>query len=543
MHAVVRIALALPAVSVAAFSIFQTSRVARADLLAHQDTVTTLAAASRLLPRNAQFHARLAELDPGRSSELERALVLNPRNASWWIMRSVQQEEAGDLPGAEASLRSAFRIARYYVPLWSLTAFYYREGNKVEFIHSAKETLSVGTGDPRSVFQMAARLGVPADVVQNEILPDQTDTLTAYLKYTLETGDWRSATNTGIHLAAVGSKDDTPALLTASERLFLSGNLNEAVIVWNSAVSAHWISMTRMNPASGVSFNDGAFAQPRIYLGFDWKVPAPAEVAVAAQSLFQRFSYFAARAKIFWYFDPAESASGLGPFLNHDHFASFIALVLPVAAVEMRKRGTSQLGFVLAIAGFYAAVVASGSRAGFAVVTLEIMILLALVGSFRRLMLPLLGMILVFAAVVGWGRLWERFHIAGSFTSRGEINRVTLAIIKSSPWKGTGLGTWTLMYPAFAERDIGLFANAAHNDWLQWTAEGGVSLLAIMATVCYSSVQFARRIPWALGLPMVLLHCIIEFPMQGRFFPAMFFLIFGVAARAYQEESTGHARS
>jgi O-antigen ligase len=266
-------------------------------------------------------------------------------------------------------------------------------------------------------------------------------------------------------------------------------------------------------------------------------------VLLTAQSLFQRFSYFGARPKIFWYFDPSEAASGLGPFLNHDHFASFVALILPVAAMEMRKRGTSHLGFVLAIAGFYAAVVASGSRAGFAVVTLEIVVLLALVGSFRRLMLPLLGMILVFAAVVGWGRLWERFLIPGSYASRLEIARVSLAIIKTHPWTGTGLGTWTLMYPAFAERDIGLFANAAHSDWLQWTADGGIPMLAIMAALCYSSIQFARRIPWALGLPMVFLHCIIEFPMQGRFFPAMFFLIFGVAARAYQEESAGHALS
>jgi hypothetical protein len=241
--------------------------------------MSSLVQAVALLPQNAQFHARLAELDPGRSSEIDRALVLNPRNASWWIMRSVRREEAGDLPGAEASLRSAVNIARYYVPLWSLTAFYYREGNTAGFIHSANDTLSVGTGDPRSVFQMAARLGLPAHVVQNQILPAQADILMAYLKHALETGDWLSATETGIHLAAVGSKDDTPALLTASERLFLSGNLNEAVIVRNSAVSAHWISMTRMNPASGVSLNDGTFAQPRIYLGFDWK--APAEVAVA----------------------------------------------------------------------------------------------------------------------------------------------------------------------------------------------------------------------------------------------------------------------
>jgi O-antigen ligase len=256
---------------------------------------------------------------------------------------------------------------------------------------------------------------------------------------------------------------------------------------------------------------------------------------LTAQAIFQRFSYLNSPAKIFWYFTPAESASGLGPFLNHDHFASFMALVLPVVAIAMRRRGASQWGMSIAIAGFYAAVVASGSRAGFAVVTIEIVILLALLGSLRNLLVPVMGMIALFAAVVGWGRLYERFLIPGSYAGRLEIARVSLRIIKSSPWFGTGLGTWTLMYPAFAERDIGLTANAAHSDWLQWTSEGGIPLLLIMLALCYGSIRIVRRVPWTLGIPMVFLHCIIEFPMQGRFFPAMLFLIFGVAARAYQE--------
>ncbi len=266
-------------------------------------------------------------------------------------------------------------------------------------------------------------------------------------------------------------------------------------------------------------------------------------ILVTAQALFQRFSYWGAAPKIFWRFIPAESASGFGPFLNHDHFASFLALALPIAAIQMHRRGSSSSGMLVAIAGFYAAVVASASRAGFAVVTVEVVILLAILGSLRRLLVPLTGLILMLAAVVGWGRLYGRFNAPGTYESRLEIARVSLAIIKTHPWTGTGLGTWTLMYPAFAERDIGLFANAAHSDWLQWTADGGIPMLLIMAALCYSSVRIARRIPWALGIPMVFLHCIIEFPMQGRFFPAMFFLIFGVAARAYQEESSGHARS
>ncbi len=258
--------------------------VARADILANEDTLPSLQQALAILPGNALFHARIAEIDPGRTFELDRAIVLNPRNASWWILRSVQQEEAGDLAGAEASLRSAVKVARYYVPLWSLTAFYYRQARVPDFIQFARETLTVGTGDPRSVFQMATKLDIPADVLQKQILPDQAATVTAYMNYSLDRQDWSAASLTALRLSVVGKKEDTPSLMTAAERFYLVGRSEDAVTVWNSAISAHWISMTQLNPALGVSLNDGTFAQPRIYQGFDWKVPSPAEVTVAFSS-------------------------------------------------------------------------------------------------------------------------------------------------------------------------------------------------------------------------------------------------------------------
>jgi hypothetical protein len=38
-----------------------------------------------------------------------------------------------------------------------------------------------------------------------------------------------------------------------------------------------------------------------------------------------------------------------------------------------------------------------------------------------------------------------------------------------------------------------------------------------------------------MGVPIVFLHSLIDFPMQGHFLPAVVFLILGVAARAGQE--------
>ncbi len=273
--------LATPLLAVAIFGLLRVQSVARADILASEDTIRSLDQATAILPGNAQFHARLAEIDPSRSSELDRAIGLNPRNASWWILRSVQQEESGDVAGAEASLRSAVAVARYYIPLWSLTAFYYRQGNAAGFILAAKDTLSVGTGDAASVFQMAGKLGLPSEIVESQILPERAEIVTSYLNFALQKPDWPSATRAALRLSTVGSKAETPSVMSACERLFLAGRIDDSVTVWNATVSAHWISMTPLSPATGISINEEAFSQPRIYSGFDWKVPAPAEVAVA----------------------------------------------------------------------------------------------------------------------------------------------------------------------------------------------------------------------------------------------------------------------
>ena len=136
-------------------------RFSRAEQLSRSDTVEALQAALLKTPGNAEYHARIATLDPTRADELRKALSLNPTNTSWWIMQSVRQEQDGDIAGAERSLHQANLVSRYYVPRWSLAAFYYRQGNKEEFIRWANLALSVGNGVPESLFQMALQTRYP----------------------------------------------------------------------------------------------------------------------------------------------------------------------------------------------------------------------------------------------------------------------------------------------------------------------------------------------------------------------------------------------
>ena len=97
---------------------------------------------------------------------------------------------------------------------------------------------------------------------------------------------------------------------------------------------------------------------------------------------------------------------------------------------------------------------------------------------------------------------------------RRELALSTVQMAASHPWFGTGLGTWPSVYPRYAIFDIGLFANQAHNEWLQWTAEGGFPLGVMLATLFFWSLRPAFRSVWGLGVVAVFLHAIVDYPFS-----------------------------
>ena len=269
-------------------------------------------------------------------------------------------------------------------------------------------------------------------------------------------------------------------------------------------------------------FGDEARARGfrRVFLGY--------ALAVAVVSLLQ---WFAGNGKIFWLFDTVEAA-GMGPFLNRDHYSTFVALALPMGLVGILRQPQKRWWYTIASAALYASVIAGGSRAGFILVTAELLLMFFLVELSGRLMLGTLGLILVFGSVVGWDFLFGRFEEHDPYAGRREVAAATLRMVKSSPAHGYGLGTWTQVYPAFAQKDFGVFINAAHNDWLQWGSDGGVPMLVCMLALFVASLMLLRKVPWAVGVPVAFVHCLIDFPMQGRFLPAVVFIILGIAARS-----------
>jgi hypothetical protein len=234
------------------------------------------------------------------------------------------------------------------------------------------------------------------------------------------------------------------------------------------------------------------------------------------------FQTFTSNGKVFWLFATPYVDSVMGPILNRNHYAAFIEAVLPFALYRATGSQRDGLLFSGISAVMYASVLASASRAGTILTTAEavlVPLLLWLFGrvSRRNVLFSLLRVgffFAIFVSVVGWEPVWARLRTPDPLAIRRELAISTLHIIESHPFFGTGLGTWPTVYPRYAILDTGFFANQAHDDWLEWTAEGGLPFGIMLLTLFVWSLRPAFRSVWGLGVVAVFLHATVDYPFS-----------------------------
>jgi len=234
------------------------------------------------------------------------------------------------------------------------------------------------------------------------------------------------------------------------------------------------------------------------------------------------FQSFTSNGKVFWLFATPYSDYVMGPILYRNHYAVFIEAVLPIAVYRAIYQERHSLLYSLTAAAMYASVISSASRAGTVLTTAEVVLVPLLLWVLGRSTgrevgagLVRMGIILgVFTAVVGWESVWVRLWTPDPLGIRRQLALSTVQMIRSHPWFGTGLGTWPTVYPQYAIVDVGLFANQAHNDWLQWTAEGGFPLGIALLTLFIWSLRPAFRTVWGIGILAVFLHAIVDYPFS-----------------------------
>jgi O-antigen ligase len=197
-----------------------------------------------------------------------------------------------------------------------------------------------------------------------------------------------------------------------------------------------------------------------------------------------------------------------GPFLDRNHFAGFVELLLPVGLALLVFRGLRRDLF--ALAGLLTivpmgALILSGSRAGIISFGFELAVLALLARSRRSKEGPRMAAIGIVAlaavALMAWlgvGRAIERFSTIRpgevSLSRRATMSRGAAHIFLAHPVWGAGLGAFVAVYPLYETAYDGRLVDHAHNDYMEELAETG--LLGILCGLVFLWILFrdARKI-------------------------------------------------
>ncbi len=239
--------------------------------------------------------------------------------------------------------------------------------------------------------------------------------------------------------------------------------------------------------------------------------------------------------RVFGIFPAREGVTGT--LLSRNQFGALMELAAPTALWYMLDRNSAAGGLCYAM--ILAATITAGSRAGVILVCLEPVVFLIVVLFSRRreaktLLSIFAGLALLVAAatvIAGTDQIRARFQEKNPYELRGELFDSTLKLIAERPWSGYGMGTWRAVYPRAATFDVALLANEAHNDWAQWTAEGGIPFLLLMVALVLWIAKPAVQSIWGLGVLSVMVHSYVDYPIRE---PALSFLWFVLAGAVSQ---------
>jgi O-antigen ligase len=250
-------------------------------------------------------------------------------------------------------------------------------------------------------------------------------------------------------------------------------------------------------------------------------------VALAVLCVLQLFT---SQGKVLWTY-PTGYSDVFGTFPSYNNYAQFVELALPVALGFVLRSERSAWGYAFAGGVLYASVIGSTSRTGAVLCTAELVVF-AIIGLKSRGRVILLALVpaaaMVFTAVVGWERVWERFQQQDPLIVRREFFQAAANMVRHRPIAGYGLGSFPVVADAFAVKDFEVRANHVHNDWLEFAADGGVGFALLILLIFVWRVPAMFRHPWALGILAVMFHACVDYPFPRPAVSGWLFALLGL---------------
>jgi O-antigen ligase len=291
--------------------------------------------------------------------------------------------------------------------------------------------------------------------------------------------------------------------------------------------------------------------------------------------------YLTGYQKIFGFTKQFYTDDATGTYINHNHFAGFLELVIPFATMmafynlhsrsahrvpERRHWGAggySQspypriLFYAFLVILLLVAVVFSRSRMGiFSVLaSLILMALLGQLGGGRRawmvIILLLIACSMTYAVWIGLDPVMRRFEALTPSGSENPYGRAVIwnqasGIIRDYPAVGTGLGTFVVAFRRYQTSSLDLLVDHAHNDYVEVATDTGIlgaallfipiMALLIKMVLAYAGARSAYRRSVLLacigGTTAFLIHTTMDFNLQIPANALLFAVVLGIGSKA-----------
>ncbi len=269
-------------------------------------------------------------------------------------------------------------------------------------------------------------------------------------------------------------------------------------------------------------------------------------------ALFGAIQDFTTNGKLYWLREPRYGGWIYGPYVNHNHYAGLMEMLVPLPLVLALGRNNAGKRIALAfMASFMAGTIfLSQSRGGTVAFVAELLlfavILLRHRGAYGKAVL-LAAIVAAALAIVYWvggnRLLSSRFHQVNE-PQRLAIAQDSLAMVRQRPLLGWGLGAFPIVYSRFRTFYTKLFVNEAHDDYVQVLVETGV--IGFAAGVWFVVLLFLRtfrelrgrafrsevsiRLAALTGCTGILVHSLVDFNMQIPANAALFFVLAAIAS-------------
>lgn len=279
-----------------------------------------------------------------------------------------------------------------------------------------------------------------------------------------------------------------------------------------------------------------------------------------ALAIFAVLQSVSSEGKLYWIQTPRNGGWIYGPYVNHNHYAGLMEMLIPIPLVigfsHLASRKMQRLA-IIAAAIMAATIFLSGSRGGMIAFLVELSVFaffaLRRNTKFRMNWIAGLFPVIVIGLLVWLGgseltnrvstiQTETRTEISGGV--RMNIVRDGLKMFRQKPILGYGLGTFPDVYPKFRSFYSEVWINEAHNDYLQLLVETGALGFVVMLWFLWITYSGAAKkifdcaedpngiLAFAalLGCIGILVHSFVDFNLHIPANAAIFYVLCTLAA-------------